>query len=528
MKKIISVSSACMAVLVALLTLASCGVKTQTADGDAPSQTPVQQVVEVDETGATAIVFNGSTAAVTGTGAAADGTDVRIEQGGTYTVQGETTDGRIIVDAQDADVTIVLDNAQISCADSSAIYVYQANKTTVYAKEGTTNTLSDGKTYTYDDAYSSQTDEEPNACVYAKDDLVLAGSGSLTVNGNAADGVTGKDTLLLDSLTLTVNAADNGVTGKDSLTVQNAAVTVTAQGNAMRATNSEDTSLGYISTSGATLNLTSGEDGVQAETSASFSDTTVTVHAGGGSDAAVSDDVSAKGLKAGTDITIDGGTYTLDCADDAVHANGNVTVNSGDFTITTGDDAIHADNQVTINGGNMQITAHEGIEGTLITINDGKLSMQASDDGINAAQKTDGVTPAVEINDGELTIEMGQGDTDGIDANGDIIINGGTIRITGQSAFDYDGKGELNGGEVYVNGEKITELTGQFGGMGGMGGKTGGMFGDANGERPQRPDGEMPADGERPQFSDGEMPAEGFFPHGGREQTAAAQSDSAV
>lgn len=499
MKKTISILSVCMAALVALLTLASCGAKTQENAQSADSTSAAVQAldaqprVEVDDTDATVIVFDGDTASVTGTGAAAQGADVRIEQGGTYTVRGETDDGRIVVDAQDADVTLVLDNAKITCANSSAIYVYQADTATIFAKEDTANTLSDGETYAYDDAYSSQTDEEPNACLYAKDDLILAGSGSLTVISQTANGVTSKDTLLLDSLTLTVNAANNGVTGKDGLSVKNAKVTVTAQGDALRATNDKDESLGYIVTSGATLDLTSGEDGMQAETYAVLGSTTATVRTGGGSGTQLSDDVSAKGIKAGTDITVDGGAYTFDCADDAVHANGSVTVSSGDLTITTADDAIHADNKVTISDGNLQITGHEGIEGTLITIDGGKIAISASDDGINAAKKTDGVTPTVEINDGEIEIEMGQGDTDGIDANGDIIINGGTVRVTAQSPFDYDGKGELNGGEVYVNGEKVTSLTNQFGGMGG--GRQGGMFGGADGERPQRPDGEeMPDD----------------------------------
>ena len=64
-----------------------------------------------------------------------------------------------------------------------------------------------------------------------------------------------------------------------------------------------------------------------------------------------------------------------------------------------------------------------------------------------------------------ITIKMGQGDTDGIDANGDIYINGGTINITGNSSFDYDGKAEHNGGTIIVNGSEIDTISNQFGGM---------------------------------------------------------------
>lgn len=54
---------------------------------------------------------------------------------------------------------------------------------------------------------------------------------------------------------------------------------------------------------------------------------------------------------------------------------------------------------------------------------------------------------------------MGDGDTDALDANGSLIINGGTIDITAQFAFDYDTSAELNGGTVTVNEEQVTAIT---------------------------------------------------------------------
>ena len=513
MKRIVTITSAILAALLILFVFASCGfgqtdhqTQTEETQATAAKTAKEQQSVEVDETGATVITLEGSGATVSGEGATVNGTDVLIQSVGTYTVRGTSTDSRIVVDADDADVTLVLDGAQITSSSSSAIYVYSAKQATVYAKEGTQNTLTDGKTYSYNDAYSSDADEEPNACLYSKADMILAGSGELTVNGQANNGITSNDTLQIADLTLTVNAANNGVTGKDSLTVQNADVTVKTGGDGLRATNDKDETLGTVTVETAALTVTSGEDGIQAQTALSLTDTTASVTAGGGSSAQLGEDDSAKGIKAGTDITISGGSLELDCADDAVHADGNITIRSGKLTAQTGDDAIHAENEVTIDDGELALTGHEGIEGTVVTINAGKITVKASDDGINAGQKTDGVTPKIEINGGELEIEMGQGDTDGIDANGDVIINGGTIRITAQSAFDYDGKGELNGGEVYVNGEQITKLTNQFGGMGG--GRMGGMFG-AGGERP-----------------DGEKLPEGGFPFGGRGKRQGNTSDA--
>ena len=122
------------------------------------------------------------------------------------------------------------------------------------------------------------------------------------------------------------------------------------------------------------------------------------------------------------------------------------------------------------------ITAAEGLEATHVTINDGEISIEASDDGINASQKSDVLSPVIEINGGSTTIVMGEGDTDGVDSNGDIVINGGTISVNGNSTFDYDGTGVINGGTVIVNGEQVTTLPNQMmggpegtGGPGGMG-----------------------------------------------------------
>lgn len=49
-------------------------------------------------------------------------------------------------------------------------------------------------------------------------------------------------------------------------------------------------------------------------------------------------------------ITINGGVFEIDSADDAVHSNGKITVNVGYLVLSSGDDAIHAEGSVEING----------------------------------------------------------------------------------------------------------------------------------------------------------------------------------
>ena len=122
------------------------------------------------------------------------------------------------------------------------------------------------------------------------------------------------------------------------------------------------------------------------------------------------------------------------------------------------------------------INAAEGIEATQVILNDGSVSINASDDGINAGSKSNSLSVKIEINGGELTISMGAGDTDAVDSNADLIISGGTIDITAQSPFDYDGNCSYTGGTIIVNGTQTDSVTNQMMGGDMMGGQPGGMM----------------------------------------------------
>ena len=97
---------------------------------------------------------------------------------------------------------------------NSPIYVASiADEVIIVAKNGTENTISDGTSYTNADG--------DTGAIYSKDDIKFKGKGKLTVNGNAADAIVGKDDIKIYNGTLTVNAADDGIRGKDSVTVGN-------------------------------------------------------------------------------------------------------------------------------------------------------------------------------------------------------------------------------------------------------------------------------------------------------------------
>ena len=163
------------------------------------------------------------------------------------------------------------------------------------------------------------------------------------------------------------------------------------------------------------------------------------------------------------------GLHAEDDEDDSV---GYVYICGGSLEINATDDAIHATTVFQMDYGNLTLTGGECIEATYVQVNGGAVAIEATDDGINAAQKSSQYTPTFEMNDGTVVITMGAGDTDGIDVNGNIVINGGTLDISGQSTFDYDGTAEYNGGTIIENGTETNTITNQM--MGG-GAAHGGM-----------------------------------------------------
>ena len=190
-------------------------------------------------------------------------------------------------------------------------------------------------------------------------------------------------------------------------------------------------------------------------------------------------------IRARDSLAIADGNFSLYATGDGLHAEngdddtlGNIYIAGGSFVIQARDDAIHANTLLEIDGGSFGLTAAEGLEATYIRINGGSIQISASDDGINAARKSSVYTPTVEINGGDITVVMGSGDTDGVDSNGNIVVNGGTIRVSGQSSFDYDGTAQYNGGTIIVNGQQVSSIPNQI-----MGGGRGGMNGSMNGGR---------------------------------------------
>jgi hypothetical protein len=214
-----------------------------------------------------------------------------------------------------------------------------------------------------------------------------------------------------------------------------------------------------------TLNITSTDNGITSKDDLKITGGTINIKC------------TSDGLEANNGVAIKDSNITIETNKDGIHAEydeddskGYVYISGGTININASDDGIHATTILEIDSGTINITAHEGLEATYIQINDGTISISATDDGINAASKSKSYTPTFEFNGGTLNIDMGQGDTDAIDSNGNLIITGGTINITGQSSFDYDGEATYTGGKIIVNGTETNNITNQMMGGGGRGG----------------------------------------------------------
>lgn len=387
----------------------------------------------------TVITGKGDSVSVTGTGAAVDQRIVTITAAGTYRLSGEITDGQIAVNAgKEDEVRLILGGFTISNASSSAVYGIKSGSITITTEEGTDNYISDGTQYQYEEEGA----DEPDAAVFSKDDIILEGSGTLTVTGNYGCGIRSKDDLTVKSGTYVIDAVQDAMKGKDSVEIEGGTFTLNAGEDGIQASNDEEEDKGYVKISDGTFSITA----------------------------------AAKGIKAETLLEVTGGTIDIDSEDDAVHCNGDVNITGGTFTIATGDDGIHADNQVVIDDGTITIIeSYEGIEGLTIDINGGVIDVTSEDDGLNAAGGNDGSG-----NDGSGNLESGMegrpggpggtfGSTegayikitggeikvsasgDGIDSNGDFYMEGGTVIVegptdNGNGTLDYDGTGTISGG----------------------------------------------------------------------------------
>ena len=416
---------------------------------------------------------------------------VTITEGGDYLVCGTLTDGQLIVDAEGEKVTLRLNGAEIACARDAALRIDSADKVIVELMPDTVSSLTGGG----DDA-------EQGAALYSRADLTIRGEGSLEVTGLTHNGIQTTKDLKLHGGTVDVTAAGHGIRGKDSVTINGGRITIRAGGDGIRTAETEE-GKGQILLKDGEISVTADGDGISAATELAVSGGTVDIVAGGGQENAaahVSGDwgwgggrghgwdmdetreedstVSAKGLKAGTTLTVGAGEVRVNSADDALHAAGDIVIAGGMLTLRTGDDGVHSDTTLTVSGGSVSVTAsYEGLEAHDIVIAGGDCDITAEDDGLNAFggsdsrsrgrsfgrwddAAADGETedlPTLTVTGGTLHVNA---EGDGLDSNGDLTIRGGLVIVDGP-VYSMNGaldSGTENGGSCSVHGGTVLAI----------------------------------------------------------------------
>lgn len=421
-----------------------------------------------------------------------------------YELSGEFY-GKIVIDVGDENkFELALCGLTLTSLADCPLQINSGDKVTVSAKKDTQNYIYDLREAVGED------DTAISSAIYAQCDLAIQGKGELYVKSVANNGIHTKDDLSVKNLTLTVSCADNALKGNDSVTIESGNLTLIAtSGDGIKTKNSDVSSKGNrrgdIVISGGTLLIYAACDGIDAaynaqiggetkieiftqqyskftQSAASTSAIATNAFAFGGGPGGgrpggggmpdegntEKSDVSTKGIKAANDIQIDGGTIFVTSYDDCIHANsdetledgntstGNIAISGGVLTLYSHDDAIHADGNLTVSGGEISVTySYEGLEATVVQILGGKVSVVASDDGINGTGTSGS---SIVIGGGEVYVYAGG---DGLDSNSTtsnqgILFSGGKCVIisygNGDSSIDTERGYAYQGGTVVAYG----------------------------------------------------------------------------
>ncbi|MCD8348071.1 MAG: carbohydrate-binding domain-containing protein [Lachnospiraceae bacterium] len=503
------------------------------ADAERTAATEKTVDTYIDEENAVQVTLADDGSTVSGSGASVSGNVITISEEGSYWFTGSLSDGQILVDVDgDETVVLMLAGVEITNPADAAIYVENADRAIVYLVDGTKNQIVSGEDTGSSAADGEVDDTAEGGAIWAKDDLMIGGSGSLTVKGFLNNGIQTSNDLTIEDGTITVDAVNNGIKGKDSVTILGGTITVTAGGDGIKSDDDTGDGYGVVTIEEGEIQIESGEDGIQAETLLTISGGTIQITSGGGSaeagtasatsvtggwtsffsgwDMEDEDTESMKGIKAGSEMQITGGTILVDSYDDSIHSNGTITILDGSITVSSGDDGVHADTELTISDGTIVVSqSYEGLEGNQIRIEGGNIQVTATDDGINANGGSDswgrgmmGAGNGMDSN-GDMGINMNAGtnaDTgtdasedfvgntsenvsenasettpwllitggtiwvnaqgDGLDSNADLTIEGGTIIVDGPSdssngSIDY---GSENGGSCTISGGTVLAI----------------------------------------------------------------------
>lgn len=332
-------------------------------------------VIEVDEN-------TGEFSIVTSDGVySKNGNVYTLSSAGTYTLSGKL-EGQILVEAGENDEVVVeLNGVSISYDQDSPIKAISADKVEISAKKDTENTISDNRS-----AKTVDTETLGEGAIYAKCDLKLKGSGTLVVTGNYNNGVHTSKDLTIQKLTMKAVGYNNAIKGNNSVTITSGTVQAYAKtGNGIKTEDNDVSSSGNqkgtVAINGGNVYIDSLHDAIDSAYDVVVDQndpevaTSLNIKTGKNSTFYSSSFKadSEKGLKAMNSITINNGTMTIAASDDAIHANYGDALENGSKGL----------GNITVNGGTIQVASgDDGLHAdNTLSINGGKIVVTNATEG---------------------------------------------------------------------------------------------------------------------------------------------------
>ena len=422
------VNSLLFTVLLALIVCLT-GCVSQTDSGESVSastaETPETIETEAPAETKTLIRLKGRSASCEGEGVSISGSEIVISEPGEYELSGTLKNGGIkVLTAKNAgNVTLILNNARISCEEGPAIEELEADRLILVLPEGTKNTVHSGG-----NKASSPDPDASGAAIQAEDAIVLEGGGNLAVEGFLNNAIAGRKELSVFGGTLQISASNCGVSVAKYIEVRDGNIQITAGNDGLRTHSAKVSGKGDVDISGSTLKITAGGDGIAAEGNL--------VIAGGRLDITTDGDpeiVSSKGVKAEGDTCITDTVLTVLSCDNALHGKGGLLLSGGEVKLrSTLRKGIHYAGAVELDGsGTLDVQAEgNGIEtDTDLVILNGNTSVSAGGDGLRAGESGTG-QGTIRIDGGTIYVSASN---DALDAKIRMTVNGGTVFAAGNS-----------------------------------------------------------------------------------------------
>lgn len=355
-----------------------------------------------------------------------DGSQIVIKTAGIYVISGELTNGTVTVDAGDEDkVQLVLDGADISAESYAAIYAKNADKVFVTLAEGSENTLATSGECVQTD------DNNVDAVIFSKCDLVLNGTGLLSVTAETGHGIVSKDDLKVTGGNYRIDTPDHALNGKDSVRIAGGTFELICDEDGIHAGNDEQTD-GYVYIEDGDFTISVGDDGIHAEGVVYITDGDIDITK------------SYEGIE-GYKVLVAGGDIDIVSSDDGFNAAGGSSTESGEAAQDNNSQMEPPENQ----GGDMGRPQGNppGAEPGGDTSSTGKGAASDINSSLNGSQAMapggdmdSDANAYLVITGGSITVNA---DGDGLDSNGYLGISGGEIYVLGPS---YDGNGALDYG----------------------------------------------------------------------------------